>query len=81
MVNGSAYPASVDELLPRARTLAQVLEAVPSRNRLMSEFRIGAPKAQTLRDSLAQAYADVCPAPCLYPEPIGPDPAPEPVTG
>ena len=51
-INGSAYPLPVDELLPAARKLAKELGEVPSRNRLMSELRIGAPKAQALREKL-----------------------------
>ncbi|QGK71606.1 ABC transporter permease [Allosaccharopolyspora coralli] len=48
----SAYPAQVQDLVPQARELAEVLGRVPSRNRLMSEFRIGARKATTLRAHL-----------------------------
>src|SRR5205823_4226801 len=44
----SAYPVPVEELLPKARELARRLGEVPSRNRLMSEFRIGARKAKEL---------------------------------
>ncbi|RCW46838.1 hypothetical protein DFQ14_101177 [Halopolyspora algeriensis] len=53
----SAYPVSVDELLPQARELADTLGGVPSRNRLMSEFRIGAKKATTLREALEASPA------------------------
>lgn len=48
----SAYPVPVEELLPRARELAHELGEVPSRNRLMSELKIGAPKAKTVRAEL-----------------------------
>ncbi|HEX6498795.1 MAG TPA: ABC transporter permease, partial [Micromonosporaceae bacterium] len=48
----SVYPPSVSDLLPKARDLAAELGAVPSRNRLMTEFRIGAPKATAIRDAL-----------------------------
>lgn len=44
----SAYPPAVDELVPRARRLSADLGRVPSRNRLMSEFHIGAKKATAL---------------------------------
>lgn len=44
----SAYPVPVADLFPKARELADELGAVPSRNRLMSEFRIGAGKARTI---------------------------------
>jgi hypothetical protein len=59
-INGAKYPQPVDALLPAARKLAAELGEVPSRNRLMTEFRIGAPKAVELRDRLAaeQAKAD-----------------------
>lgn len=47
----SAYPASVDALMPTARELAEV-EGLPSRNRLMTQLRIGAPKARQVRAGL-----------------------------
>lgn len=53
-VNGTRYPQPVDELLPAARQLADELGKVPSRNELMTRFRIGAPKAKELRDRLTQ---------------------------
>jgi hypothetical protein len=70
----SAYPASLAELLPRARALAAELGSLPSRNRLMAEFRIGAAKANALRDTLA---TDPTPAPApALPDSTGPvDPA------
>ncbi|MFI7429799.1 ABC transporter permease [Micromonospora sp. NPDC049836] len=76
-INGTRYPQPVDELVPVARRLADELGEVPSRNRLMREFRIGAPKADELRARLA----DEQPArdPWDYAEPIGPDPLPVPV--
>lgn len=48
----SAYPVPVADLLPRARSLAAELGEVPSRNRLMAELRIGAPKARAVREAL-----------------------------
>jgi hypothetical protein len=42
---GSAYPPSVEDLVPRARELAAEMGELPSRNRLMRELRIGAGKA------------------------------------
>jgi hypothetical protein len=48
----SAYPPAVEALLPKARTLAKRLGDVPSRNRLMSEFRVGASKATLIRAAL-----------------------------
>ena len=48
----SAYPAAVEALIPPARKLAEQLGEVPSRNRLMKEFKVGAPKAIALREAL-----------------------------
>jgi hypothetical protein len=48
----SSYPRDVDALLPAAREMAEKLGEIPSRNRLMREFRVGAPKAQAVRDAL-----------------------------
>ncbi len=56
-VNGVKYPQPVDELLPAARKLAEQLGEVPSRNKLMQEFRIGAPKAGELRTRLIEEKA------------------------
>ncbi|GFJ80087.1 hypothetical protein Phou_042670 [Phytohabitans houttuyneae] len=53
----SAYPPTVDDLLPRARDLATALGEVPSRNRLKRELRIGSPKADTLREILTAELA------------------------
>lgn len=53
-INGSAYPRAVEHLLPEARQLADRLGEVPSRNRLMRELKIGAPKADALRAQLAR---------------------------
>lgn len=50
----SAYPAPIEALLPRARKLLADLGEVPSRNKLMGEFKIGAPKAGTLRQALIE---------------------------
>jgi hypothetical protein len=49
----SAYPAAVEALIPQARDLADQLGEIPSRNRLMKEFKVGAPKAIALREALA----------------------------
>ncbi|MEU7995367.1 ABC transporter permease [Micromonospora sp. NPDC049060] len=48
----SAYPASVGDLLPAVRDLADRLGEIPSRNRIMREFKVGAPKAQAVRLAL-----------------------------
>ncbi|WP_043840640.1 hypothetical protein [Amycolatopsis taiwanensis] len=49
---GSAYPPSVDALLPRVREWVADLGSIPSRNRIMSEFRVGAPKARVILAAL-----------------------------
>jgi hypothetical protein len=48
----SAYPASVADLLPRVREFMADLGEVPSRNRIMTEFKVGAPKATALLTAL-----------------------------
>jgi hypothetical protein len=48
----SAYPPDVEALMPAARDLAMDLGSIPSRNRLMRELKIGAPKATEVRDAL-----------------------------
>lgn len=48
----SAYPPSVEGLLPRVREWAANLGSVPSRNRIMTEFRVGAPKARAILAAL-----------------------------
>ncbi len=57
----SAYPAAVEDLIPSARQLADQLGEIPSRNRLMKEFKVGAPKAIALREALA-ADTTIAPA-------------------
>jgi hypothetical protein len=48
----SAYPPDVEALMPAARDLAVDLGSIPSRNRLMKELKVGAPKATEVRDAL-----------------------------
>lgn len=62
----SAYPVPVAHLIPKARTLAAELGAVPSRNRLMSEFRIGAKKASQVLAELNAEPASEPAAPHLH---------------
>ncbi|MEO3931147.1 ABC transporter permease [Micromonosporaceae bacterium B7E4] len=70
----SVHPRTVDSLLPDAKALTARLGKTPTRNQLMKEFRIGAPKATALIEHLTARPA----APVYdYPEPIGPDPAPD----
>lgn len=54
-VNGSAYPIPVEALLPKAQKLTEELGSVPSRNRLMTELKIGRDKANAV---LAELLAD-----------------------
>jgi hypothetical protein len=54
----SAYPAAVEALIPKARELAEQIGEVPSRNRLMKELKVGAPKAIALREALTQPEPD-----------------------
>ncbi|MER7001697.1 ABC transporter permease [Dactylosporangium sp. NPDC000555] len=48
--------------MPEARALAERLGEIPSRNALMKEFKIGAPKANAVREALADERAEI-PAP------------------
>ncbi|RSM56601.1 ABC transporter permease [Actinoplanes sp. ATCC 53533] len=69
----SAYPRTVDELIPHARDLADQFGQIPSRNTLMKTFKIGGPKAKELIAALTPA-----PAAPTAPEPVEPEPV-EPV--
>jgi hypothetical protein len=44
----SAYPTAVEDLIPPARDLADQLGKIPSRNRLMKEFKVGPDKAKAV---------------------------------
>ena len=72
----SAYPVPCPDLLPQARVLAESMGEIPSRNRIMSELRIGAPKATWLRDQLAAT-----PGQASEPDPDPAQPVDEPGTG
>ncbi|WP_020388542.1 hypothetical protein [Kribbella catacumbae] len=63
----TTYPVPVEDLIPAARKLAADLGAVPSRNRIMKEYRIGAEKARAILDALT---TDSTPNPA--PEPVEP---------
>ncbi|NJC15638.1 hypothetical protein F4558_005464 [Micromonospora profundi] len=92
-INGTRYPQPIEDLVPAARALdLPDGEVFPSRNRLMREFRIGAPKAGELlallkttpaappTDTTEAATPDPAPAPAA-PEaapPVVPDPTPAP---
>jgi hypothetical protein len=58
----SAYPFDLSDLLPHARTLTETLGDIPSRNRLMKELKVGAPKATALREALQRAEFTTAPA-------------------
>jgi hypothetical protein len=58
----SAYPPAIEALIPQARKLAERLGETPSRNALMKEFKIGAPKARAVLDALADEHAEAIPA-------------------
>ncbi|MFC7529125.1 ABC transporter permease [Actinoplanes sp. GCM10030250] len=69
----SAYPRAVADLLPHARELAAELGTVPSRNKLMTTFNVGAKKANDLLTELTAAPA----APVPVPEPATPAELPD----
>nr|MDT0661928.1 DUF2637 domain-containing protein [Micromonospora sp. DSM 115978] len=72
----SVYPKPVADLLPAARDLTDRLGVVPSRNQLMKELRVGAPKATALRDALDAEDRAAVDQP--HPGPPGPAPNPAP---
>ncbi|GAA3293131.1 ABC transporter permease [Dactylosporangium vinaceum] len=80
----SAYPFDLSALLPRAQEIASSLGKVPSRNQLMKELKVGAPKATALREALQAAEFTAAPAaPPVLPdvladsEPTTVEPVPE----
>lgn len=73
---GSAYPATVDDLLPQARALAGRLGELPSRNRLKRELRIGASKAAALLDALTTGTHPTSPPRAATPAPAAVEVAP-----
>jgi hypothetical protein len=73
----SAYPFDLTDLLPHARTLAATLGDIPSRNRLMKELKIGAPKATALREALTDETSKP-PVPTLPVAVDAPTGAPDP---
>ncbi|MFU8875891.1 ABC transporter permease [Micromonospora sp. SL4-19] len=82
-INGTRYPQPIETLLPAARDLdLPEGQTFPSRNRLMREFRIGAPKADDLLARLKAEHAEPAtdtaepPAPDPNPVPVVPEPAP-----
>ncbi|WP_426510633.1 ABC transporter permease [Dactylosporangium sp. McL0621] len=53
----------LEDLMPAARDLAEAVGGIPSRNKLMTSLRVGAPKASALREALAAEAAEVEPVP------------------
>ncbi|MBQ0922682.1 ABC transporter permease [Saccharopolyspora endophytica] len=70
----SAYPVPIDELLPQARQMAEDMGRMPSRNQLMAELRIGAPKAREILDRLADEQPVKAPNPAGLHVVAGPTP-------
>ncbi len=79
----SAYPRAVADLLPAARDLADRIGEIPSRNQIMREFKVGAPKAQAVRLALVaepitlpgETEAEPASDPWAYAEPAPVPPA------
>lgn len=62
MTTTAAPEHSADlDLLPQAQALAAELGAVPSRNRLIKELRVGAPKANAVLSALRASFAAASP--------------------
>jgi hypothetical protein len=92
---GSAFPPSIDELVPRVQARAIELGAPLSRNRVMREFGVGAAKAKAVLDAVAGSEVnpatrpEVTPGRVLHavstpvatPETTDPDPAPSVTAG
>lgn len=60
----SAYPAPLETLIPQARELAAQLGQIPSRNKLMTQFKIGSKKANQILNALTET--DTAPARRLH---------------
>ncbi|WP_433126511.1 ABC transporter permease [Micromonospora sp. CA-240977] len=67
----SAYPRAIGDLLPAVRDLADRLGEIPSRNQIMREFKVGAPKAQAVRLALVAE-------PIILPDDIKTEPTSDP---
>jgi hypothetical protein len=79
-INGSVYPPAVEDLVPQAAALAQQIGEIPSRNRIMKEFRVGSPKASAVRDALVTDPGLVSPTVDADEQPVDePTPLVEPV--
>jgi hypothetical protein len=64
---GSAFPPSVDELVPRVRARQVELGKPLSRNQVMREFRVGADKARAVLDALTGTEMDPATRPEVSP--------------
>jgi hypothetical protein len=73
----SAYPIAPEVLTERVRELAVEMGEWPSRNKVMTTFRVGAPKATDALDALRATGFD----PTAPTTTTGPENAPEPSTG
>ncbi|MFI6331987.1 ABC transporter permease [Micromonospora chersina] len=70
-INGTRYPQPIEDLLQAARALdLPEGQTFPSRNRLMREFRIGAPKADDLLARLKTEAADTAEPTVTDPDPL-----------
>ncbi|SDM63120.1 hypothetical protein SAMN04488074_12482 [Lentzea albidocapillata subsp. violacea] len=54
----SAYPINVDDLTERVKAFAIEQGEIPSRNRIKTEFKVGAPKANAVLATLEEAGFD-----------------------
>jgi hypothetical protein len=75
----SAYPRTVEDLIPHARDLASDLGIVPSRNKLMKTFKVGSDKANALLEALTAAPPAEPPTREADPTPEATTESPEPV--
>src|SRR5438105_2788033 len=65
----SAYPASIEDLLPEARRIAEELGDALSQTKLRQKLRIGGPKARHLMRLLAAPAVSVVPQSTVEGEP------------
>ena len=77
---GSAFPPGIDELMPRARKLAETEGGLPSRNRVMTMLKVGAPKARKILAALSAEGYEPATGPVSESDPTPEPVAPEPIT-
>jgi len=68
-LNGRVYPPAVTDLIPKVAELAAATGEIPSRNRIMKEFKVGSPKATAVREALLGADVELTTEPDLTVEP------------